>query len=128
MGKKIIAVVLILLAGGAWIYLDYLNKQEKAEADEMRRSVEMARDRAAAKMRFESGLMAELIDCRKAAEKANNDYLTLHQKPVSRKPGQFTTPPDVASEAVKILETSYAECQNTYDTRLKSGVKLPAAK
>lgn len=125
MAKKIIAAVLILLAGGGWLYLDHLNKLEKQEAEEMRRDMEKAHARAVAKGRYESGLFSELSDCRAAAGKANSDYLTLHQKPVPHKPGQFTTPRPVMDEAVKILETALVECQQTYEANLKSAEKLP---
>ena len=37
MVKKIVAGVLILATGGAWIYLDYQNKQEQLAAAEMRK-------------------------------------------------------------------------------------------
>lgn len=36
MVKKITAVLLILITGGVWIYLDYLNKQELAMLEQTR--------------------------------------------------------------------------------------------
>ncbi len=45
--KKIIAVVLIVLTGGGWFYLDYLNKQQLQEAEELRAAMEQARAQAA---------------------------------------------------------------------------------
>lgn len=36
MVKKITAVLLILITGGIWIYLDYLNKQELAMVEQIR--------------------------------------------------------------------------------------------
>lgn len=46
--KKIIAVVLIVLTGGGWLYLDYLNKQQLQEAEELRAAMEQARAQALA--------------------------------------------------------------------------------
>lgn len=48
MVKKAIAVVLIVLTGGAWFYLDYLNRQQLQEAEELRRAVEQVRAQALA--------------------------------------------------------------------------------
>lgn len=122
MSKGIIAVVLILLTGGSWVYLDYLNKQEQAAAEQMRKEMEQARARAVARERFESELFNQLSSCRQAAETANHDYLAQHEKPVRGKPGRAGAPPKaVMDDAVKMLEAAYVECQRTYDTGLKSG-------
>ena len=48
MVKKAIAVVLIMLTGGAWFFLDYLNRQQLQEAEELRRAMEQARTQALA--------------------------------------------------------------------------------
>lgn len=119
MDKKIIGVVLILLAGGAWFYLDYLNKQEQLAAEETHK--EMVQARAQAKSRFESRLHAELADCQAKAEKAKNDFVSQNQKPVPRKPGEFTVPQAVADEAAKMLSAGNAFCQQSYDARSKNG-------
>jgi hypothetical protein len=129
MVKKIIALVLIVLAGGTWFYLDYLNKQEMQQAEELRRTMEQMRAKALAqakavaeaKAKFEAQILADLTACKADAEKAKTDYVTQHQRPVRRKPGQFTIPPAVADEAARMLETANAACQATYDTRLQSG-------
>jgi type II secretory pathway pseudopilin PulG len=125
MVKKIAAVVLILLMGGGWFYLDYMNKQEQLAAEESRKAVLQARAqaqaRAEAKAQFEAVILADLNNCKAAAEKAKIDYLTLNQKPVRRKPGEFTIPPAVAEEAEKTLAAANAECQLAYDTRQKNG-------
>jgi len=68
MNKKIVAVVLIMLAGGAWLYLDHLNRQEQLEAEQTRAAMEKAR--AEARTRFESMLRSDLTICLAAAEKA----------------------------------------------------------
>jgi hypothetical protein len=127
--KKIVAVVLIALAAGTWGYLDYLNKQELQAAEEMRvamaqaRAQALARAKAAAeaKAKFETTILADLTACKATAEKAKEDFLTQNQKPVRRKPGQFTIPQAAMDEAAKTLETANAACQSTYDTRLRTG-------
>ena len=125
MVKKIVAVVLILATSGAWLYLDYQNKQEILAAAEMRKALEQMRAqalaRAAAKAKFEAQISAELATCKATADKAKEDFLIAHQQPVRRKPGQFTVPQAAIDEAVKTLEAANAACQTTYDTHIKSG-------
>jgi len=130
MARTIIAVVFILLAGGSWFYLDTLNKEEKVGAEEIRKAVDKAQARAVAeekqkaeaKAQFESEINIDLSNCKAAAEKANNDYIILHQKPVRHHSGQFTITQVDEDEAAKMLESAKAECQQTYETRLKNGV------
>ncbi len=126
--KKVIAVVLIALTGGAWFYLDHLNRQQLQEAEELRRAVEQARAQALAqakaiaeaRAKFEAQILADLNSCRADAEKAKGDYVNQNRTP-RRKPGQFTVPQAVADEAVKMLKTANAACQATYDSRLQGG-------
>ena len=127
--KRIIALVLVVLAGGGWLYLDYLNRKQLQEAEELRRSVEQARAQALAqakamaeaRAKYEAQILADLTACKADAEKAKNDYVVQNQKPVRRKPGQFTVPQAVADEAARMLETANAACQTIYDTRLQGG-------
>jgi hypothetical protein len=129
MVKNIVAIVLIALAAGTWGYLDYLNKQQIQEAEELRQSLvqahaqALARAKAAAeaKAKFEATILADLTTCKTVAEKAKEDFLTQNQKPVRRKPGQFTIPQKTKDEAATTLEAANAACQATYDTRLKNG-------
>ena len=125
MVKKIVAVVLIVLASGTWAYLDYLNKQELAAAEQLHREMEQlrarAQARAEARAKFEAQLLADLAACKAAAEKIKEDFLIQNQKPVRRKPGQFTIPQAAVDEAAKNLESANAACQATYDSRLQSG-------
>lgn len=127
MGKKILAVVLILLAGGGWLYADYKNKLEQAEMEQMQRDLNEARAKAAAqaaaaaKAKFEAQIQADLTACKATAEKAREDFLEANKKPVKRKPGEFTIPQAAVDEAAKTLEAANAGCQTTYDTRLGSG-------
>jgi hypothetical protein len=130
MVKSIIAVLIILAAGGGWFYMDYLNKQEQAAAAEMRKEVEHSRAlaaaaekaRAEAKATFNAQLETDLTACKLAAEKASTEYITTNQKPVPRKPGLFTIPAGVAEAAAKILEEENAKCQNTHDSRFASSI------
>lgn len=127
--KKSVAVVLIVLAGGGWFFLDYLNKQQIKEAEELRRSMEQARIQALAhakamaeaKAKFEAQILADLNACKAEAEKAQNDYLTRNQKPVRGKPRQFAVPKTAADEASRMLQTANAACQATYASRMQSG-------
>lgn len=123
--KKIVAAVLIVLAGGAWFYLNQLAEQEQQATEQMRKEMEQARAQAKAKeearIKFETQLQTDLTACLAAAEQAKNDFITQNQVPVKRKPGQFTIPPAVAEEAAKTQEAANAACQTTYDTKLKSG-------
>jgi type II secretory pathway pseudopilin PulG len=127
--KKIVAIVLIVLSAGTWGYLDYLNKQQIQEAEDLRRSMEQARAQALArakavaeaKAKFEATILADLTTCKATAEKAKEDFLEANKKPVRRKPGQFTVPAAAQEEANKTLETANAACQTNYDTRLKNG-------
>ena len=120
---------LIYLARLQWGYLDYLNKQQIREAEELRKSMEQARAQALArakavaeaKAKFEATILADLTTCKATAEKAKEDFQEANKKPVRRKPGQFAVPPAVQEEANKTLETANAACQTNYDTRLKSG-------
>ena len=124
MVKKIVAAVLILATGGAWVYLDYQNKQEQLAAAEMRKAMDQmraqAQARAAAKAKFEAQINTELATCKESATKAKEDFLLAHQQPVRHKPGQFTVPQIAIEEAGKTLETANAACQSTYETHLKT--------
>lgn len=119
MPKKIIAAVLIALAGGTWLYLDYLNKQEQLIAEQARQAMIQAREQA--KIRFVAQLKEDLSSCLTAAEKTKTDLLTLNQKPVPRKPGEFTIPQAVVDEANKMQADAAATCQLTFDTRSANG-------
>ncbi len=58
MVKKIVGVVLIIVAAGAWFYLDQLNKQELQEAAEARKALEQARAQAQARAAANSAASA----------------------------------------------------------------------
>jgi tRNA(Met) C34 N-acetyltransferase TmcA len=119
MMKKIAAIVLIVITGGTWLYLDQLNKQEQLIAEQARQAMIQAREQA--KARFNTQIKDDLNNCLATAEKNKADFLTLNQKPVPRKPGEFTITQAVADEAAKMLADATAACQLTFDTRSASG-------
>jgi hypothetical protein len=129
MFKKIVAIVLIVLSAGTWGYLDYLNKEQIREAEELRRSMDQARAQALARAKaaaearakFEATILADLTTCKTTAEKAKEDFLEANKKPVRHKRGQFAVPAAAQNEANKTQETANAACQTNYDTRLKNG-------
>jgi hypothetical protein len=124
--KKIVGIVLIVLCAGAWLYLDYLNKQELQAAEQIRQEMMQARAQAQAKAlargKFEATILAELGTCQANAEKAKSDYITANSKPVRKKPGQFTVPQTVQDEAARILATGNADCQQAYNARMQKGL------
>lgn len=123
--KKIVAVLLIVIAGGTWGYLDYLNKQEQKIAEHARQEMEalraQAQARAEARAKLISQLSADLEACKASAEMAKNEFLAGNRQPVKRKPGQFTIPQAAQAEASTMLEQAVATCQSTHDSRLAAG-------
>jgi hypothetical protein len=125
--KKIIALVLIVVAGGGWLLLDHLNRKQLQEAEELRRAVEQARaqaltqarEMADARAKFAARILADLNACKAEAEKARDDFVSRNRKPVPRKTGQFTVPQAIADEAARMQESADAACQATYDTRMQ---------
>lgn len=130
MVKKIVALLLILATSGGWFYLDYQNKLEIQAAEELRQAMIEARAQAAArekaaieaKANFEATIMAELTACKESAATAKSNFLEANKKPIKRKPGQFTVPPAIQTEADLTQESANAACQTTYDSRLASGL------
>ncbi|MBA3024260.1 MAG: hypothetical protein KKG03_05900 [Gammaproteobacteria bacterium] len=123
--KKVIAVVLIVLAAGAWLYLDHLNKQEQLLAEQARQEMIQARAeaaaRAAARAKFEAELTEAFNTCKATADQAKETFLTENRKPVRRKPGEFTIPEEIVAQAEDTLIAAYAECQQAHDTRYAQG-------
>ncbi len=123
--KKVMAVVLIVLATGAWLYLDHLNKQEQILAEQARQEMIQARAeaaaRAAARVKFETELAEAFNSCKTNADLAKEAFLTENQKPVKRKPGEFTISEEIAAQAETALGNAYAECQLAHDTRFAQG-------
>jgi hypothetical protein len=124
--KIVMAVVLIFLAGGAWLYLDCLNRTEQDVTLQAHNELEQARTegkrRAEAKAGFENLIIGNMHNCQAAAEKAKTDYVALIQKAMpSKKNIPLAIPPAITAEAESILASTKTECQQVYDTRLKSG-------
>ena len=123
--KKIVAILLIVVAGGAWGYLDYLNKQEQQIAEQARKEMETLRAQAQMRAEAQAKLLAQLSTdleaCKASAEMAKNEFLARNQQPVKRKPGQFTIPQAAQDEASAMLEQANAACQSTHDSRLAAG-------
>lgn len=124
--KKLTAIVLIFLAGGAWLYLDCLTRQENGEAVQMQQGIAQARaeaqKRTEIKTAFGKEIQTDLENCNTAADKAGSDYMSLLEQAVPRKRGQTGVPPAIVAEADKILTASKAVCQQVFDNRSKSGV------
>ena len=125
MVKKILSVVVILLAGGAWLYLDCLSKHEQGSARQTRVEIEKARSeaqkRALYKVNFESQLLTDLNICQATADKGKKDFMSLIPKAVVSKRGPYVIPQAIEAEASKILEEAKMECQQLYDVRIKAG-------
>lgn len=125
MVKIVIAVVLVFIAGGAWLYLDCLNKQELLSTEHMHQDVNQVRleatKRAEAKAAFEYQINSTLSGCQTAADKAKNDYMVLIQKVAPSKRGQVIIPQDVLDKTELIATTAKTDCQQIYDARLKNG-------
>ena len=123
--KKTIALVIVLVAGGAWLYLDCLTRQEKRSAEQLQQGIVQAR--AEAKMRagiqagFEQQNRATLSNCQAAADKSKTDYAALFEQIAPRKRGKVMIPQAVTDAAEKIAASAKADCQQAYDNSLKSG-------
>jgi hypothetical protein len=124
--KQMIAIVVVLLAGGAWLYLDCLNKHEKGSAELLHQGVVQSRaeakKRADMKTNFDAQLATTLGNCNAAADTAKTSYMALVEQTAPRKRGQVLIPQSVADESDKVVAAAKAECQQVYDSRLKSGI------
>lgn len=125
--QAVVAGVLIVLSGGAWLYLDCLNKQEETQSAQMQQEMlklraeskqrlDTAKEIADAKLSVGNQIRANLASCQAAAEKSHKDYLGLIEKILPRKRGQVLMPPNIASESNQILTAAKAECQQNHDT------------
>lgn len=125
MVKKCLAITIMLIAGGAWIFLECLNKQEQGNATQARLEIEKARSeaqkRASSKLSFESKILTDLNICKAAAEKGKKEYVSLIPRVVINKRGPYVNSQLLEAEALKILEEAQLECQQLYDVRLKAG-------
>ncbi|HEY6095999.1 MAG TPA: hypothetical protein VIU93_13705 [Gallionellaceae bacterium] len=127
MVKIVIALVLLFLAGGSWLYLDCLNRQELAQAQSLQQDVQQARTearkRAELKAQFDSqsqsNLQSGLKSCQDAADKANADYMALLRKTMPSKRGVVVIPQATLDAADAILSAAKSACQQEHDDRMK---------
>jgi len=121
--KIISAVVLIFLTGGAWLYLDCLNRQEQEITAQAQQGLLQARAEAArradTKTASTNNILANLTNCQAAAEKAKNDYAALMLKVAPSKRGQAIIPQAVTDEAEALFTSAKTACQQTYDTQMQ---------
>jgi predicted negative regulator of RcsB-dependent stress response len=128
--KAVVAGVLIVLAGGGWLYLDCLNKQEATQSAQMQQEMlkmraegkqrlDAAKEIADAKLSVENQIRANLASCQAAAEKSHKDYLGVIEKTLPRKRGQVVMPPIIVSESNQILASANAECQQNHDALIQ---------
>jgi len=124
--KIVSGVALFFVAGGAWLYLDCLNKREQDITVQAQQGLLQARAEGArrveAKTNFASNLLANLTSCQAAAEKAKTDYANLIQQVAPSKRGQIIIPQAVIATTESILAAAKAECQLTYDTHMQKGL------
>jgi hypothetical protein len=124
--KQLIAVAMVFLAGGAWLYLDCLNQREQGSAELLHQNILMARaeanNRAEIKTNFSNQLATTLNNCNAAADKAKADYMALVEQAAPRRRGAAFIPQATADASEKILAAAKAECQLAYDSSLKSGI------
>lgn len=123
--KVVSAVALILLAGGAWLYLDCMNKRTQESTIQAQQGLMQIRAegtrRAEAKATFESNILANLNSCQAAAEKAKLDYVALIHEVAPSKRGKIIIPQAVTEETESILLAARNECQLAYDARVQKG-------
>lgn len=130
MAKAAIAVVFIVLTGGAWLYLDCLNKQEEATSNQMQQEMQQMRIEgkkkeestkklAAAKLALETQIANNLVGCQENADKVNNAYMLIVQKTLPRKRGQVVVPAVIATETAQVLADAKTRCQLSHDELLQ---------
>jgi hypothetical protein len=128
--KISIATVLIVLLGGAWVYMDYLNKQDEVIASQMQlemaqmrvdgKSRENAAKKAAeAKVNLETQIRNNLASCQTAAEKMHNDTLRVLEKTLPKKRGTAVVPQNILDEFAQILAATKTECQQGHDALMQ---------
>jgi hypothetical protein len=126
MVKIMIAVVLIMLGSGAWLALDYLNKQEQARAMEMHLGIDKARAEAQKRNQrmenFKIMIQDNQNSCEAAAEQAQHDYLALMLKviPAKRKSAPVI-PQAIMNEAATMMASAKEACLQLATAQLQKG-------
>jgi len=127
--KNLMLVVLLVLAAGAWFYLDQLGKEEQQIAHQTR--LEMVQARAEGQIRtaraetaqaaFKANLKTDLAECMLATEKARADFLVGQLQPARRNSNQFTLTQPVLDQAEISVHAGPAACQMDYEQKLATG-------
>jgi len=131
--KNVSGVVLIILAGWLWMRLDFMNQLELIASEYINDGIKNARAevqrRQSDEVKFKQLIQSNLEHCQDAAVRDNEKYMNLAQEAVTRKNDkgspnkqeEFIIPKAAVIAAAKMLETAKAECQQIYNTQLKSG-------
>lgn len=121
--KILIGVVLMCVAGGAWLYLDCLNHHEQGETAALQQGMLQAkaeaRRRADTRTLFEVQLQDSLKACMDAADKSKADYMALLQKNLPSKRGVVVVPQAALDEAEALMTSARAACQQNHDEKMK---------
>ena len=123
--KRVVAILLIFTAGGAWFRLDCLNEQEKGASEYINEGIQQARAEAKRRVlsesRFGFFIRTNLSNCQEAADKANKAYVNLVKEATPRKQDKNDIVQPIVIYPEPVLMAAKAECQRIYDAQLKSG-------
>lgn len=123
--KRVVAIVLIFTAGGAWFRLDCMNEQEKGASEHIGEAIQQARAEAKRRVlsetRFGFFVRTNLSNCVDATEKAKRSYVNLLQEATPRKKDKFNTAEPIVIDPEPVFMAAKAECQKIYDAQLKGG-------
>jgi hypothetical protein len=129
MSRTFFATIVVLIAGGSWLYLDYLNRQETLAIKEIRKEMQISHERAIANFKalalyqsqFESANVIDLTRCYSDAEKANFNYILHHQKSENNQAKLITIDAIILEKAAALLESDKAHCKRIYEAKLQFG-------
>jgi len=131
--KRVVAMMLLIVAGGTWIRLDCLNEQEKGASEHISEGIQLARVEAKRRMltetRFGYFIRDNLTSCQDAAEKAKKSYVKLVndanlravREALPHRQDKCYIPPAVAIDPEVVLMNAKADCQKIYDAQFKNG-------
>jgi hypothetical protein len=127
MSKTFTAAALVVIAGGSWLYLDYLNKQETLAIIEMRKEMQLSHERVVANFKamavyqsqFESANVNDLTRCYSEAEKANFNYIARQRKSANNKADLITIDKVALNKAAALLESDKERCKRIYESKLQ---------
>ncbi len=127
--KNLMLVVLLVLAAGAWFYLDQLGREEQQIAHQTRLEIMQTRAEGeirtarteAAQAAFKANMKTYLAECMLATEKARADFLVSQLQPARRNSGPFTLAQSVLDQAEISVHAGQAACQMDYEQKLATG-------